>query len=121
MKFKIFAVLATTITIFGCGDGSKSGNPKIANDEATAKIQLQGNVVSAFTLTVDNTSYDDIEDYYSYVSMNLNNMVSELGYDDYEASFEAELGFSDLTNNMIVYLSPVSNSGFQSRTVDTVV
>ena len=123
---KIYLILFILIYLtFSCGlepnsnEESQSSDDVILQDSEIledVQISFEGFVSNAFEVTVDGEVYDDLEDFYTKEKSRLNEKIIEAGYDpSFEAVFDAEVGFSDLWNNMIVYISSVEDRGYQGQ------
>lgn len=102
---------------FEIGD-SVTTNAKATPTPAVVSIRdeglhFRGFVVGAFAITVDGKQYDDSEDFYTHEIDTLDEKVSAAGYgSEWKATLEAVVGFSDLRNNMKVYIAPKENRGY---------
>jgi hypothetical protein len=83
---------------------------------AQAAFDIQGSVTSAFAITVDGTSYQDIETYYTQAVGSLQDRVKTAGYPGYTVKLEASLGFLDLVAGMTVYVQTTSARGYEGMT-----
>lgn len=96
-------------------DGSGGNTPPPASPSTNAgptKTIIEGSIISAFQITVDGTTYQDSEDFYSSEIGRLPEKVAAAGYAGWSATFEAVLGFADLTRSMLVYVAPAGNYGY---------
>ena len=77
-------------------------------------VTFRGYVGGLFEVVVDGKTYADIEDFYTQELAALPEKVRQAGFSsDYKITFAAETGFSDLWNQMTVYISPTASRGFQ--------
>lgn len=121
------------ITVFllamGCGSGEEcakdqynqetscsDGNTFLNAVEGEEAFLIEGSVVGAFEVEVDGIAYADIEDFYAQESARLPEKIESLGYEGYEVTFEAEIGYTDLTRGMTVFLAPEENRGYAAKT-----
>ncbi len=130
VSMKITFALGSFLLIGGCGDSSKSSandqNP-VLTDEASenettaskkassnsAQVNFQGFIPSAFEVTVDGSTYLDLEDFYTQELTHLPDRVKEAGYSDvYDISFDADIGFTDLWSEMTVYIVSDTDRGY---------
>lgn len=122
-----FLTLAAVLLLTaGCGDGLFSSdsdsdsyydyNPDDYDYSPYQKMQIKGQVVSAFGISVDGTSYSDSEDFYTSELEKLRRKADEAGYEGWDVSFEAALGFNDLSSGMKVYVSPTGDKGTSAQT-----
>jgi hypothetical protein len=79
-------------------------------------VTIRGSVSPAFEVTVNNRSFSDIEAYYSHLDSELPKMIEDAGYSDHTAKLQANLGYSDLTNNMAVFIQTTDTRGYQQKT-----
>ncbi len=80
-------------------------------------VVFAGSVSGAFDIHVDGLPYADIEDFYTETERTLPSRVRQAGYDEtWSVRLDAAIGFADLWRDMIVYLSPAGDSGFQGQT-----
>ena len=122
-------LLLFSIFIFsGCGSidtSSSSSTNSIPDDtedldnnsdeQSETTILFEGFVSNAFEATIDEIQYEDLEDFNTHEMDKLPEKINEAGFSDsYEVKFDAEIGFKDLWNSMIVYITPVTNRGYQS-------
>jgi hypothetical protein len=128
-KFWALLFMASLMAFSSCGDddsSSSSLNGEILPDEAQVDengnavfpdgIEFKGYVASAFELTVDGVTYQDMEDFYTQERERLQEKVIAAGYeDDWEAAFNAEIGLTDLWHNMTVFIAPVDKRGYQGE------
>lgn len=111
-------ILASTLALSACGQSNcKSGEEKndigeckssLASDGQSSVRSISGSISGAFDVIVDGESYSDIEAYYSAEIDALPARIEALGYADYSVKLDAKIGFKDLTNNMMVFISPAS-------------
>lgn len=112
-------ILVVAMFLASCGQMSncKSGEEKnnigeckseLADNKSSVR-SISGSLSGAFDVIVDGNSYSDIEAYYSSEIEALPARIEALGYKDYSVKLDAKIGFKDLTNNMMVFISPVSN------------
>lgn len=80
-------------------------------------VFLKGSISSGFHMTVDGTTYADSEDFYSQKIDVLEAEKIESGYEDYEMTFDAELGLTDLKNGMTVFAETAGDSGWSAETI----
>lgn len=118
----------------GCGSdgdaGTSSSNPDTTDSTGLAsksegdgpgtpaeEVALEGYVTSAFEVTVDGTRYADLEDFYSQELVRIPERLEKAGLPaDTPFSFEAQVGISDLWQNMRVYVSAVEDRGYLGTT-----
>ena len=126
----ITVLMSCLIMVSACGKGvSENGNSETsATSSATApqnvadggdvdSVEFRGFIVSAFTVTVDGTGYQDMEDFYTSEVERLADKVKAAGYDaSYIATFDAQIGFKDLYNGMDVYIAATSAAGYLGQT-----
>jgi hypothetical protein len=128
---KVLALVLALLTI-GCGQNNCQNNASVdrtngsqcqADSQQTQAqtlppntLQIQGSITSAFTVTVDGTTYADIESYYTSALGNLQDRVKQAGYVGYSATLEARLGFLDLVTGMTVYVQTTSARGYEGMT-----
>lgn len=86
----------------------------VADD--TAGGNLQGYVVSAFSMTVDGQQYADTEAFYTAEMKTLSAQVAKAGYAGYTMKFDAQIGLADLTADMFVFAESVGAVGFAGNT-----
>jgi hypothetical protein len=123
MRFciKFIPILTCVVLNTSCGknEGDCSG---VGIDDCNEKEQIQesfllkGSVVGAFEVVVDGNQYEDIETFYSEEIARLQDMANESGYFNHTVVLDAEVGFKDLTNDMSVFVAPVQNRGYASKT-----
>lgn len=107
--------------IIACGSGDSGETSETANEsgsdssDSDGKVTFNGSVVSAFTITVDGIRYDDSEDFYTQEVMRLPSKVAAAGYSDWNATFDAVLGFNDLARDMMVYIAPTEKRGYSGQ------
>jgi hypothetical protein len=113
------------LCLLGCGNEfvfkTETASPQeafVPKDPSTIrlpgldKISIEGAIVSAFEITVDGVRYQDSEDFYSQEVTRLPEKAAVAGFPDWEARFEAILGFADLARGMTVYVAPTGNAGY---------
>lgn len=129
-RFVLFNVLL--LAAAGCGDVQNfpsfkrdSHDQNGAGAEATpvalldepGTVVFSGSVSSAFDVHVDGLPYADIEEFYTATERTLPARVRQAGYDEtWHVRLDAAIGFSDLWQDMIVYVSPAGDSGYQGQT-----
>ena len=112
-----------SLLFFGCGtlpskEGKESsGQPNgIPKSGSASETSFKGFVNSAFELTVDDEKYNDMEDFYTKELGRLPNKVAAAGYDSsWRTTFDAQVGMNDLWQDMKVFISPVTNRGYQGE------
>jgi|GEM_PF-3993836 len=119
----VYALVGLLSGLSGCGDQlfskaseghpAPEGQPPLVVDRLgpLSKVAIQGTVVSAFQIQVDGKSYADSEDFYSQELGRLGEKIAAAGFSDWQARFEAVLGFNDLSRGMTVFVAPVGNRG----------
>ncbi|MCX6111180.1 MAG: hypothetical protein NTZ90_16415 [Proteobacteria bacterium] len=81
---------------------------------STGPINFTGFVLNAFGVTVDGQPYGDLEAYYTAEVTKLPELAKAAGYDSsYTVRFDANIGFADLWTDMVVYIAPTSDTGYQ--------
>jgi hypothetical protein len=85
------------------------------DSSSTASVTFNGSVTSAFAITVDGVRYDDSEDFYTQEVQRLPEKAAAAGYAGWETKFDAVLGFSDLSRDMVVYISPTEKRGYTGK------
>lgn len=104
--------------VYACGKDDKD-DCKVNSECDLKKMQpfsIQGSISGAFDVKVDGKRYDDIESFYSSELDRLPAKLEKAGYKDYSPDLQAELGFKDLTENMDVFIAPMENRGYASKT-----
>ena len=110
-------LLISLLSLFSCGvDPTKAQQKNDPEIVSTGTFVLQGSASPAFSVEVDGKQYDDMEQYFNYESGSLPDIIKQMGYPNYIATFEAEIGFKDLYNNMTVYISDIEQRGYQKNT-----
>lgn len=114
------AILLTTATVLisSCGTqpSKEQNSSSLASPPTTEGSVFQGYVNSAFEVTVDGEKYNDMEDFYTKELARLPKKVATAGYDaSWSVAFDAQVGMSDLWQNMKVYVSPIQNRGYQGE------
>jgi len=114
------AVLAMLMT--GCGADCSKTKEAVSDckssdtkDVVAAAFKLQGSVTSAFAVTVDGEQFPEMESYFSAEKARLPAKVAEGGYEGWNADFEAEIGYLDLTRGMIVFVQSANQRGYSAR------
>jgi len=120
VKSVLFAA-ATGLSLLGCGNVFMNSDSDSASEEEpvvpTEPKTFEGFIGGVFEVTVDNQKYLDMEDFYTQEVAKLPTKVAAAGYDpSWTASFDAEVGLSDLWRSMTVYISPTDNQGYQGQT-----
>lgn len=108
-----------SLALTGCGIIIGDSHSDSAEDEKrpTEPRTFRGYIGGVFEVTVDQSLYGDMEDFYTQEVAALPEKVSAAGYDSsWNARFDAQVGFSDLWKDMTVYISPADGQGFQSKT-----
>lgn len=77
---------------------------------------LQGYVVSAFDMTVDDKQYLDSEDFYTQQLGRIEDEAREGGYEGYTIKFDAQIGLDDLKRGMKVYVVSTQDQGYAADT-----
>lgn len=77
---------------------------------------LQGYVVSAFDMTVDDRQYADSEDFYTQQLGRIEDEAREGGYEGYTIKFDAQIGLDDLKHGMKVYVVSSQDRGYAADT-----
>ena len=125
MKRQLKGSLASSIslsllalTASGCGREDKVETPQITVKATppNESVEFHGAVTSAFSITVDGVRYEDSEDFYTQEVQRLPAKVESAGYTGWTAKFDAVLGFSDLSRDMTVYISPTEKRGYTGKT-----
>lgn len=129
-RVKITCILGSLLLQLGCSDGSNSSqdgsnqgvlgesrdrttNEARSTDSSSAQANFQGFIPSAFEVSVDGNTYLDLEDFYTQELSRLPERVKNAGYtEDYEISFDAEIGFADLWTEMTVYIVSDTDRGY---------
>jgi len=115
----LLLILSNTVVLGGCGNIFNWENDSSAEEAVvpTDPKTFEGFVGGAFEVTVDSQKFLDMEDFYTQEVENLPEKVAAAGYDSsWSASFDAEVGLSDLWRSMTVYISPIDNLGYQGQT-----
>ena len=121
-KMKSALILAATcMTLSACGNifnmDSDSATEEEKKEVPTGPKTFEGFIGGIFEVTVDDQKYLDMEDFYTQEVTKLPAKVANAGYDpSWTASFDAEVGLSDLWRSMTVYISPTDSLGYQAQT-----
>lgn len=85
-------------------------------DTAASTLEMRGEVVSAFAVTVDGQPYQDLEAFYLVETGRLPARAAAAGYPGYTAVLDAQIGLQDLWNGMTVYVQSTGAMGYAART-----
>lgn len=128
---KTLNLIVTIILITSCGaqietysdqqqeqqqESSETVTETVYYDES-APLALRGSVSSAFTIYVDGIQYDDSESYYTDQLGRLEQEKYDEGYEDYQMTFDAEIGLTDLKNGMTVFAEALGDEGYAGETI----
>jgi len=122
MKFCLTLIIA--LLTQACGSvnfveesGKEDDQPETLLTETDPRLRFTGYINSAFEVIVDGEEYADMEDFYTQELDRLPEKVANAGYgEDWDVRLDAELGLSDLWNNMKVFIAPQSGVGHQALT-----
>ncbi len=104
----------TTATMTASSTSKTNAKTVIENQSET--VTFSGYVNGIFEVTVDGIDYDSLEDFYNQELAVLPQKVKKAGYDtSYAVKFDAKLGYKDFWKDMDVYISPVTNRGYQGH------
>ena len=119
MRFCLFILVPFSLAACGTqpSKDDKSNSQVINSPPASSSsAAFQGFVNSVFELTVDGEKYNDMEDFYTKEITRLPNKVAAAGYDaSWKVMFDAQVGMNDLWQDMKVYISPITNRGYQGE------
>jgi len=104
------------LLLIGCGAAKLDPSQLKQDPKDPQPFVLAGSVTSAFQVTVDGAKYPDLESYYTHEITQLSAQAAAAGYPGYDAAFEAEVGYTDLANGMLVFVSPETNRGYSGQT-----
>ena len=118
MKKKVVGTFFLSFILISCGSDDSSSNHDSLSSDNDAPVDgdtvvFYGYIPSAFEVVVDGEPYFDLEDFYTKELLRLPKKVKDAGYSDvYRITFDAEIGFSDLWNDMTVYVVSAETRGY---------
>jgi len=99
------------------GNGDSSGSGRGSNPDLPQRLRVSGYILNGFEVQVDGQTYSDLEHFYTEEIDRLDERVREAGFDEtWQVSFDANIGFADLWENMAVFIATTEDRGFQART-----
>lgn len=116
----LIASILIVFVVVSCGSASDckydDSQDKCSSDlKQVPQTELKGSIMGAFEVEVDGSKYDDIESFYSEEIKALPAKLIASGYVDYSFKLDAEIGFKDLTNGMVVFIAPKSGRGYAGK------
>jgi hypothetical protein len=117
---KIIQIAALLLVASSCGDildKKKTDDSAASKTDPTsgAAFELKGSITAAFDVTVDGEPYADLETFYTEEIGKLPSKVAKQGNDGWDVKFDAEIGFTDLYNQMSIFAQSTSDRGYQGR------
>jgi len=92
----------------------KSDNEEFLSQEP---VYLRGYLSSSFTISVDDQSFEDSEDFYSAQIEKMEAEKIAQGFEGYDLELKGRLGLADLKYGMSVYIESAGEEGYGAETV----